>query len=46
MMVWKPEWIYTVIVYVQEVIWNMYFQFIKRNMTIKSGNPRCDRDAM
>ena len=35
-----------VIVYVQEVIWSMHFQSMKRNMTIESGNPRSDRDAI
>ena len=45
-MVWKREWIYTVIVYVQEVIWTMQFQSIKRNMTIESGNPCSDGDAI
>ena len=45
-MVWKREWIYTVIVYVQEVIWGMYFQSIKRNIKLESGNSRGDRDAI
>ena len=44
MPVWKNEWIYTVIVYIQEVIWSMHFQSIKRN--IETGNPHGDRDAI
>ena len=44
MKVWKHEWIYTAIVYIQEVIWSMHFQSEKRNMTIETGNPRGDRD--
>ena len=43
MMVLKRERIFTVIVYVQVVIWSMHFQSIKRNMTIESGNPRACR---
>ena len=38
MAVWKSERIYTVIVYLQDVIWSMHFQSISRNMTIESGN--------
>ena len=38
------EWIYTVIVYVQEVIWGLHFQSLKRDMTIEWGNPPGDRD--
>ena len=38
--------IYTVIAYVLEVIWGIHFQSTKRNMTIESGNPRGDRDAI
>ena len=38
------EWIFTVFVYVKEVIWCMPFQSVKRNMTIESGNPRSERD--
>ena len=45
-MVWNREWIYTVIVYVQEVIWTMQFQSIKRHMTIESGNAYSDGDAI
>ena len=37
---------FTVIVYVKEVIWSMHFQSIKRNMTIKSGNPSGIRAAI
>ena len=44
--VWKHEWIYSVIVHVQDVIWSIHFQFINRNMTIESGNPRGDHDGI
>ena len=42
----KREWIYVVIVYVQEIIWRVRFQSIKRNMTIELGNLRGDHDAI
>ena len=42
----KREWVYTVTVYVQGIIWSVRFQSIKQDMTIESGNPRGDRDAI
>ena len=40
------EWIYTVIAYVQEVIWGMHFQSIKRNYDNRIAESRRDRDAI
>ena len=43
---WKREWIYTVITYVQEVIWNMHFQSKKWNYDNRNGAFRSDLDAI
>ena len=43
---WKREWIYTVITYVQEVIWIMHFQFKKWNYDNRIGESRSDLDAI
>ena len=39
---WKREWIYTIIVYVQEVIWSMHFKSIKRNNDNRIGESHRD----
>ena len=43
--VWKNGWIYAVIVTIQEFMWSMHLQSMW-NMTIESGTPCGDRDAI